>query len=182
MISVYSVQFSQRSYQENDESQNCRNYPNMDWKSFYECDQQFVKKSLYTSFGSSYFPIWADNDPKKVTKMLNLMNFNEIASSDLFQGKLEPDCAHPCISTTTDVRLVSRASTQGSASNTTLFLHFLPIVENIQTTVVKFSVAKFLSEIGGTLGLWLGLGFVQLLEMYRTRHFIFCVKKIVSRN
>ena len=38
-------------------------------------------------------------------------------------------------------------------------------VDVTESHIPKFSVSKFLAELGGSLGLWLGVGVVQLLSM-----------------
>ena len=39
-----------------------------------------------------------------------------------------------------------------------------PTVETIEAFFPKFSLSAFLADIGGSLGLWMGLGAVQLLS------------------
>ena len=34
-----------------------------------------------------------------------------------------------------------------------------------ETDFAKFTISSFLSEVGGSMGLWLGLGVVQVLEL-----------------
>ena len=45
-------------------------------------------------------------------------------------------------------------------------MHYLtPILQVTETTVVPFSIVDLFSGMGGILGLWLGLGAIQLGEL-----------------
>ena len=62
----YAVEISKNVYLEEDKSKNCRNYPNAEFASYMECDEQHMKnicESMYLA------PIWLYDDFKQVTKM-----------------------------------------------------------------------------------------------------------------
>ena len=44
-------------------------------------------------------------------------------------------------------------------------INFASLVPVSNTDFMKFDLVEFLSSIGGSLGLWLGLGVLQLLEV-----------------
>ena len=43
---VFAVDFTQEQKDEEDESINCKNYPNENFKTFCECDLAFVRKTI----------------------------------------------------------------------------------------------------------------------------------------
>ena len=46
---------------------------------------------------------------------------------------------------------------------------FLDIIQEVQVTEYyfpEFSIAKFFAEIGGSLGIWLGVGTMQLIKSF----------------
>ena len=62
----YAVQISKNVYLEEDASKNCRDYPNTDFASYMECDEQHMKNICN---GMNLAPIWLYDDFEKVTKM-----------------------------------------------------------------------------------------------------------------
>ena len=47
---AYSIEFRQNIFIEEDASKNCRNYPNKEFKSYSECDYDFVRTYLRGAF------------------------------------------------------------------------------------------------------------------------------------
>ena len=56
----------------------------------------------------------------------------------------------------------------GSPNPNMLSLSFSQTVQVTTTDFVTPPVSSFLSEVGGSMGLWLGLGVLQALEMVLT--------------
>ena len=61
----YAVGISKNIYLEEDKSKNCRNYPNPDFVSYLECDEQYMR-NICDSVNLA--PVWLYGDFKKVTK------------------------------------------------------------------------------------------------------------------
>ena len=65
----YAVEISKNVYLEEDKSKNCRNYPNADFASYLECDDQYMRDICDSV---KLAPVWLYDDYKKVTKRVIL--------------------------------------------------------------------------------------------------------------
>ena len=64
-VNKYAVELSGNSYLEEDDSKNCRNYPNSEYSSYKDCDDQYMR-SICERAGLA--PVWLWEDFDKVTK------------------------------------------------------------------------------------------------------------------
>ena len=62
----YAVEISKNVYLEEDKSKNCRDYPNSEFASYMDCDEQHMKNICKSM---NLAPIWLYDDLNKVTKM-----------------------------------------------------------------------------------------------------------------
>ena len=62
MSKAYTVEIVQREFVEDDPLNDCRNYPNPEYVSYDECDNQFMREAL-----PGLTPIWITEDPAEVT-------------------------------------------------------------------------------------------------------------------
>ena len=84
-------------------------------------------------------------------------------SGDLFYGILVSDCLLPCLRTTATVR--KKMTSMFFAGNETLVsFNFDNEVRVRKTTVDQFSFMDSLNFFGSNLGLWPGLGLLQILQ------------------
>ena len=90
-------------------------------------------------------------------------NSSLVTFKDLMDGSQLSDCPLPCTTTNTETKHILDRT--GNRNYPTLFLSFSSKVMVTRTDFLKFSLASFLSEVGGSMGLWLGLGMVQALEL-----------------
>ena len=81
---------------------------------------------------------------------------------DLFDGSQRSTCPLPCSTYSVDSRLISDEITTRNIS--VLNLSFNQHVVVTRHSAIKFTFASFLSDVGGGLGLWLGLGVAQFLD------------------
>ena len=82
---------------------------------------------------------------------------------DSFDGTQLSDCPLPCTTTNTETKHLYGRTDNRNVS--TISLTFSSKVLVKRTDFLKFSLAIFLSEVGGSMGLWLGLGIVQTIEL-----------------
>ena len=65
MLNKYVMEISENIYNELDESKNCRNYPDEQFASYFECEEHFMQEIC---LGYGVAPIWLFGDLKKVTR------------------------------------------------------------------------------------------------------------------
>ena len=81
---------------------------------------------------------------------------------DLFDGAQRSSCLLPCSTHSVDSRQLSEEVTRRNVS--VINLSFNQHVMVTTHYAIKFTFARFLSDVGGGLGLWLGLGLAQFLQ------------------
>ena len=59
---AYTVEITQRQFVENDPFNECRDYPNPEYASYDECDNQFMRETL-----PGLTPVWITEDLAEVT-------------------------------------------------------------------------------------------------------------------
>ena len=82
---TYSVKIKKRVFIEGDPGRTCKNYPNSEFKTYMECDDEYMKDKMEkVAPGLDLMPVWMTNDLRKVTtepvvvtyKMLGKDNVN----------------------------------------------------------------------------------------------------------
>jgi hypothetical protein len=106
-------------------------------------------------------PIWLADDLKKVTKQYASEHSSGLI--DLFYGTTMSDCPLPCSTIRTETKLMRKTIATGRS--TSIMIFFSPTVQVTTTDFVLPAISTFLSDLVGSLGLWLGLGVVQALEL-----------------
>ena len=156
----YAVQFSQNVFVENDPGKKCKNYINTKYSN---CDDEFIQKVLDKNYPPGFLPIWATNDTSKVTTSIvgNKNTFDD-AYAEIVSGTAESECPLPCLST--DITSVFLDEKYDSIKKSRIDITFSNKVAITVTYFPKFSIASFMSELGGSMGMWLGLGVVQTME------------------
>ena len=82
MHSVYCG-INQRVFVEEDPSSNCRDYPNQEYQSYQECDNQFMRKPL----PAELTPIWITDHVDSITTREIYENETTISKHELNQNK-----------------------------------------------------------------------------------------------
>ena len=159
IVKKFMVALNQRVYLEEDASKNCRDYPNDKFESYNDCDKAFTSKFLFNHFGHKFVPIWSATDLKEVTVLHNNSRvIEEDVLGQMMQGTLGSTCPASCTSTTIRVRAVSKLP---DPKRRALRIFFVDTVEVTKTDFISTTFSIILSNIGGSMGLWLGLGAAQ---------------------
>ena len=168
---TYDVILSKNTYVENDPTKGCRNYPTENFTSYNACDKDFVQKELDQIVGKGFLPFWAVDDFAQVSEE-NVTDIDPTKVLAIFDGSKSSDCPLPCQTASMKTLLFSEQLTEAP----TIQINFASLVPVSKTDFIKFDLVEFLSDIGGSLGLWLGLGILQLLEVI-----VQCAHKIVAK-
>ena len=158
------LMMEQEMFEEEDEDNPCKNYPNEDYESFEDCDNTFVHDFLEYKFPVQFMPIWATDNTSQVTLLealktngLELLDYKKIIS-----GRTPNNCLRPCL--VTSIKTINLGVTSNKRNMSRILIDFPNEVPLTKFEFPKFSLVPFLSEVGGSMGLWLGLGVVQLFQ------------------
>ena len=167
----FGIKINQEVFDIEDLTKNCTTYPTADFKDYNECDQQKGIATLEGTFGNGFTPLWASDNTSKVTAKPSF-GVNKAINNNFANGRLLSDCLLPCTITKT----TTTHHDDFTSPHQGISLYIKDQMPVTTTTFVSFSLSKFLSDLGGILGLWLGLGVVQLLELVFPRINIQCVR------
>jgi hypothetical protein len=153
------VEMNKYIYVEADPNKNCRKYPNSDFTSYRDCDDQYMKDYV-ASKNPNLVPIWLAEDFKNVST-----GYVKRGGDDwfLFDGTKPSNCPLPCSTVHTKTKFLEKHLPH--SHRTMLAVTFSPTVKVSTTDFVTRPFSTFLSDVGGSIGLWLGLGVLQAVEM-----------------
>ena len=152
-----------------DQAKRCSNYPTEAAGSYAQCDRAFVRRQC-EKFG--VLPFWATANLSEVTRSAPKLSEEAQAElKDLFEGTRESDCERPCRSTTVIGTELSQVCTTKNTSSFTFTLD--QTLTLYDSDFPGFGWVSLLTDLGGSLGLWLGLGVAQLVEI---------ILKSISKN
>ena len=169
----FLVEFKQTVYVEEDESKGCVNYPNK-YESYNECDEAFMRDLLKKHYPPDFMPFWLGS--VNATQWMSSTNITERIYSDLIKGTLMPPkdvCPLPCTSTSRSTDFLYEM--HENVSYSTIAVTFPDKVEVTHWDYGAFSLAEVLASLGGAMGLWLGVGVGQLLDMILPKEEVFSV-------
>ena len=161
---MYTVELFEEVFIKEDLTKNCTDYPNAQYNSYKDCDLSFGLSTLAQNVGPDFMPLWASDDASKVTVGPVFFNVTSGYNThlNLANGLRLSDCKMPC------KIIKTKSKFQGSVASSASYGISVTFKKDIQVTTtmfVPFDPVKFLCDIGGILGLWLGLGAVQLGDM-----------------
>jgi hypothetical protein len=161
MYRSFVVNIKKNVFVEEDPTKNCRNYPNPDYASYRECDDQWMKDTV-ARIAPGLVPIWLADTTETVTIQHTAPKLSSITSIGvMLDGTFLSDCPLPCTTIYTESRFISGITSE----NHIIEITFSPYVQVTTTDFMKPSLSSFLSAVGGSVGLWLGLGAFQAAEI-----------------
>ena len=161
---------------EKDKDQPCQNYPTEAYTSFGACDKDYVRKSLSEKL--NFMPFWAAETFDYVSKHGIRVNLNPYNVMDLADGLQESSCAQPCLDSKVLIIYIfiqfagpvylfqvfaTNVFDRDHVGNISRFgMIFDQTVTVTEYFYPNFSLTQFFSSMGGALGLWLGVGVLQM--------------------
>ena len=140
----------------NNPANGCRDYPNLEFLSYEECDDLFLRNLL-----PGLTPVWMTEDFDKVSTQVSDEDgtFGELlltsfwtdivmppfqgVLSDLVDGSLRSDCPLPCKTTQTQAKYLY----QYTLATSQIDITFSSKVKITKTDLVKPALSSFLSEV-----------------------------------
>ena len=160
-VKDFIVEVSQEVFAEEDVTKNCSIYPNDRHGSYGHCDTAYTLTTLANNFGSDFRPLWIEKNLSKANSMIYEGILDATPYFNLVLGIQLSDCKLPCTNTRTYTQEVG----EYTRSSPGVKVNFVKDMEVTETSVVPFSIVDLFSGMGGILGLWLGLGAIQLGEL-----------------
>ena len=161
MKHYFVVEMKKNIFLEEDKSKKCRKYPNQDFSSYRECDNLYIKNTLAAHW-PGLMPIWATDDLTNVSTAFPRVADMKVLDA-LFKGEQVSNtfCPLPCTMVYVKSKFVKSYDSFKNAS--LISITFSDHIEVTSTTFDKLSLSTFLSDVGGSMGLWLGLGITQVV-------------------
>ena len=159
----YNVVLEQTRFPEEDDSQNCVNYPTGEFENYQSCDDSFQKE--YLQRRTPYKPFWAFGELSNEEPNHLYLPSVHMPVNLVYTGATRSPCPLPCTTSLAKTRLRFDKVSDGGTLNWIVF--YLPEEVRVTETLFKdTSIGQILSDIGGTLGLWMGLGIFQLFQSF----------------
>ena len=73
---TYAIDIKESVFMEDDPSKNCRVYPNKDFQSYRECDDQFMKDYV-SKLDPPITPVWLTDDADQVTQLAFMKSYGK---------------------------------------------------------------------------------------------------------
>ena len=168
----YNVVLEQNKFLEDDN--NCINYPSHSelekFNDYQSCEDAFQREYLKANVPCK--PYWAfghvDEEPSVCYSNESVHNTVNL----LFVGATVSSCPLPCTTTVAKTKLRFEKVTDAEVQENEYInwiVFYLPANMRVTETLLKDTTfSQVLSDLGGTFGLWLGLGVLQLFQSVAT--------------
>ena len=141
--SYYMVDITQKVFVEEDPNNNCRDYPNQDFRSYRDCEDRYIRNLL-----PGLTPLWlSDNFAEVSTQVFDENDRYFSPLGDFADGTRITDCPLPCKTTQTRSKVLYDSLGEGTSFD----IQFSSTVRVSKTDLVKSTVSSFLSEVGVNL-------------------------------
>ena len=177
-VNKYVLSFEQDIYVEEDQDIGCKKYPWKGLNSFNDCDEDYMQS--WVTNKHNFLPFFMAKEETNGTVGPIEVGFNCSlweGEYTMFLGYKKSFCPMPCTRTKMDVKhLLTDEDTH----------HRIEIMfsESLMVTRHSFpdaSLAEGLASLGGSMGLWLGLGVLQLLQLV-AKNVIVLFAKVTKTN
>ena len=101
-LKSFTSELKQEIFVEEDKSKECKNYPNSDYSSYNECDQEYIRRKISAFIGPNFTPLWAATGNGNATKKAVLSPEEKVMYEEvsrLGQGYDPSPCHLPCKTT-----------------------------------------------------------------------------------
>ena len=161
----YAVEFAQSVFVEEDPSIGCKVYPWEGFSSFDECDQEFMQDWVINKY--NFLPFYMAKVESNATVGPVQVDFNchENTSPEAYahyNGYIKSACPIPCTQTQIKLNMLTTENWEGQPAVELIMSDKVMVTYNYYP---EFSPVEALASLGGSLGLWLGLGVLQLLQL-----------------
>ena len=157
----YGIKLRETIFLAEDKSKNCVNYPHGKYETYSDCDDAFIASALPPGL----VPIWSTDNIHKVTNKIyiqDIMSDSPYSYISLAYGNQKSTCPMSCSTINVEFKLLHEGTTGEQPG---LGLIFSEDVLVTRTEFLTFNFMLFLSDIGGSMGLWLGVGLLQAVEI-----------------
>ena len=163
--SKFYVNIEQDIFDEDDDTKHCHNYPNKNYENYEDCEKKFMKDSLHALGLKNFTPFWATNDISLVTEnlVIELKKTSRSKLGSIFSGVSSSDCLKPCSKTSSTISFVSDAAINGSRAVSIVFPEDVTVEK---TELIRLNIPTSLAFLGSNMGLWLGFGILQIIEIF----------------
>ena len=157
----FVIKLKENIYVEEDISKNCVKYPHGDYENYNACDEAFLASVIPPGL----VPIWTGEWIGNATTNLFIENItsSRYDYGDLADGTQKSHCPLPCSTISIESRLLAKKMSK--FNNSIINLTFSQEMLVTKTQFLKFIFTNFLSDLGGSMGLWLGIGLLQVMEV-----------------
>ena len=152
------MKLKENVFVEEDISKNCVDYPHGKYETYNDCDEDFVASNLPLGL----LPIWFTNNTEDVTSSYLSGFLNSYIYRKLHDGRQKSTCPLPC----STFHVESKYQSEADEKFPVIHLNLIQDITVTKTEFLKFTFEKFLSDVGGSMGLWLGLGILQSFELF----------------
>ena len=169
-MNKFMLSLEQDIYVEEDKAIGCKKY---DITSFNDCDEDAMQNWVVNKH--DFLPFFMAKEQTNSTAGPIEVDFNCSLWKEeyaMFLGYRRSSCPIPCTKTIIDVK---HLATEEAYDHTIIFM----FSESLMVTTHSFpdmSLVEDLASVGGSMGLWLGLGVLQLLQLVVKNLFAVCTR------